>query len=178
VKDYEFSRAETRYFVNETELHIVTENGFPIDEDSVRENTTRVWITPKAIQDLLDELEASKQSRLRAWNVLQRLSLVLSENGQIAERSDHGIRRSHFNDWKLVETWKALQKSKIPAAADCHRHGGVFVAPGLGASLREAKARNDAPTIISAKHAVLRHKNTSAPEPIAAPICAALIPGA
>src|ERR1700760_190068 len=36
-------------------------------------------ITPKAIQDLLDELEASKQSRLRAWDVLQRLRLVLSE---------------------------------------------------------------------------------------------------
>jgi hypothetical protein len=35
-------------------------------------------ITPKAIQDLLDELESSKQSRLRAWNVLQRLRLVLS----------------------------------------------------------------------------------------------------
>jgi hypothetical protein len=34
-------------------------------------------ITPKAIQDLLDELESSKQSRLRAWNVLQRLRLVL-----------------------------------------------------------------------------------------------------
>ena len=41
-------------------------------------------ITPKAIQDLLDELEASKQSRLRAWNVLQRLRLVLSEAGNIA----------------------------------------------------------------------------------------------
>jgi hypothetical protein len=41
-------------------------------------------ITPKAIQDLLDELEASKQSRLRAWNVLQRLRLVLSESGNIA----------------------------------------------------------------------------------------------
>jgi hypothetical protein len=41
-------------------------------------------ITPKAIQDLLDELEASKQSRLRAWNVLQRLRLVLSEKGNIA----------------------------------------------------------------------------------------------
>ena len=41
-------------------------------------------ITPKAIQDLLDELEASKQSRLRAWNVLQRLRLVLSELGNIA----------------------------------------------------------------------------------------------
>jgi hypothetical protein len=42
-----------------------------------------VPITPKAIQDLLDELEASKQSRLRAWNVLQRLRLVLSEAGNV-----------------------------------------------------------------------------------------------
>jgi hypothetical protein len=41
-------------------------------------------ITPKAIQDLLDELEASKQSRLRAWKVLQRLRLVLSESENIA----------------------------------------------------------------------------------------------
>ena len=41
-------------------------------------------ITPKAIQDLLDDLEASKQSRLRAWNVLQRLRLVLSEAGNVA----------------------------------------------------------------------------------------------
>jgi hypothetical protein len=40
-------------------------------------------ITPKAIQDLLDELEPSKQSRLRAWNVLQRLRSVLSETGSI-----------------------------------------------------------------------------------------------
>jgi hypothetical protein len=40
-------------------------------------------ITPKAIQDLLDELKASKQSRLRAWDVLQRLRLVLSEVGKI-----------------------------------------------------------------------------------------------
>jgi hypothetical protein len=40
-------------------------------------------ITPKAIQDLLDELEASKQSRLRAWNVLQKLRLVLSELGNV-----------------------------------------------------------------------------------------------
>ena len=41
-------------------------------------------ITPQAIQDLLDELEASKQSRLRAWNVLQRLRLVLTEAGNVA----------------------------------------------------------------------------------------------
>src|SRR5271166_2570875 len=41
-------------------------------------------ITPRAIQDLLDELATSKQSRLRAWNVLQRLRLVLSELGNVA----------------------------------------------------------------------------------------------
>jgi hypothetical protein len=41
-------------------------------------------ITPKAIQDLLDDLEASKQSRLGARNVLQRLRLVLSEAGKVA----------------------------------------------------------------------------------------------
>jgi hypothetical protein len=40
-------------------------------------------ITPKAIQDLLDDLEASKQSRLRAWNVLQRLRAVLSDVGNV-----------------------------------------------------------------------------------------------
>jgi hypothetical protein len=40
--------------------------------------------TPKAIQDLLDELEASKQGRLRAWSVLQRLRMVLSEMGSVA----------------------------------------------------------------------------------------------
>jgi hypothetical protein len=32
----------------------------------------------------LDEPESSKQSRLRAWNVLQRLRMVLSENGNFA----------------------------------------------------------------------------------------------
>jgi hypothetical protein len=41
-------------------------------------------ITPEAIQALLDELESSKQSRLRAWSVLQRLRSVLSENGHVA----------------------------------------------------------------------------------------------
>jgi hypothetical protein len=39
-------------------------------------------ITPKAIQDLLDELESSKQSRLRAWTVLQRIRVLLSDLGQ------------------------------------------------------------------------------------------------
>ena len=38
-------------------------------------------ITPQAIQDLLDELEASKQARLRAWAVLQRLRALLCDLG-------------------------------------------------------------------------------------------------
>jgi hypothetical protein len=35
-------------------------------------------------EGLLDELEASKQSRLRAWSVLQRLRMVLSGMGSVA----------------------------------------------------------------------------------------------
>jgi hypothetical protein len=46
-------------------------------------NTYGMSNAPKTIQDRLDELEASKQSRLRAWNVLQRLRLVLSEAGNV-----------------------------------------------------------------------------------------------
>ena len=41
-------------------------------------------ITPQAIQDLLDELEASKQARLRAWAVLQRIRALLCDLGNIA----------------------------------------------------------------------------------------------
>ena len=42
-------------------------------------------ITPKAIQDLLDELEASRQARRRAWNVLQdlRLRAALTNLGNV-----------------------------------------------------------------------------------------------
>jgi hypothetical protein len=47
-------------------------------------NASRMSIIPQAIQDLLDELESSKQSRLRAWNVLQGLRLLLSELGNVA----------------------------------------------------------------------------------------------
>jgi hypothetical protein len=45
-------------------------------------NISTMSITPKAIQDLLDELEASKQSRLRAWAVLQRIRTLLSDVGK------------------------------------------------------------------------------------------------
>jgi hypothetical protein len=42
-------------------------------------NTIQVSITPKAIQDLLDELEASRASRKRAWELLQELRWVLKD---------------------------------------------------------------------------------------------------
>src|SRR5689334_23009142 len=57
---------------------------YRLDEIDVHLNILGMAITPKAIQDLLDELESSKQSRLRAWNVLQRLRLVLSDTGNVA----------------------------------------------------------------------------------------------
>jgi predicted nucleic acid-binding protein len=40
-------------------------------------------ITPQAIQELLDELESSKQSRLRAWAVLQEFRMVLTSLGGV-----------------------------------------------------------------------------------------------
>jgi hypothetical protein len=42
-------------------------------------NTIQMSITPKAIQHLLDELEASRASRKRAWEVLQELRWVLKD---------------------------------------------------------------------------------------------------
>ena len=35
--------------------------------------------TPKAIQNLLDELDASRQSRKRAWEILQEIRWVLKD---------------------------------------------------------------------------------------------------
>ena len=49
----------------------------------VHTNTFMMLITPQAIQDLLDELEASKQARLRAWAVLQRLRALLCDLGNV-----------------------------------------------------------------------------------------------
>jgi hypothetical protein len=39
----------------------------------------KMAITPEAIQELLDQLDSSKQSRLRAWAVLQHIRAILSE---------------------------------------------------------------------------------------------------
>jgi hypothetical protein len=44
-------------------------------------NTYRMAITPRAIQELFDELEASRQSRRRAWEILQRFRAMLDNLG-------------------------------------------------------------------------------------------------
>jgi hypothetical protein len=40
-------------------------------------------ITPQALQDLLDELEASRASRKRAWEILQEIRWVLQDTARI-----------------------------------------------------------------------------------------------
>jgi hypothetical protein len=44
-------------------------------------------VTPQAIQELFDELEASRQSRRRAWETLQWLRTVLVELGRVHTRT-------------------------------------------------------------------------------------------
>jgi hypothetical protein len=46
---------------------------FRLDRICVHANTSRMPLTPKALQDLIDELEASRASRKRAWEVLQEI---------------------------------------------------------------------------------------------------------
>jgi hypothetical protein len=41
-------------------------------------------ITPAAIQELLDELERSQQSRKRAWEVLQQLRTILCREAHVS----------------------------------------------------------------------------------------------
>jgi hypothetical protein len=62
-----------------SEMRAGAEKRQTLDLDSVLMNTNGVAITPKAIQDLLDELEASRASRKRAWEVLQELRWVLKD---------------------------------------------------------------------------------------------------
>src|ERR1700731_2338234 len=81
-------------------------------------------ITPKAIQDLLDELEASKQNRLRAWNVLQRLRSVLCEVANVAipppaqqtfdaegEVLEHALTKSlHFRNEAIKSLYSSVRR--------------------------------------------------------------------
>jgi hypothetical protein len=54
-----------------------------LDGDSVLMNTLAMSITPQALQDLLDELGASRSSRKRAWENLQEIRWVLKDTAGI-----------------------------------------------------------------------------------------------
>ena len=51
--------------------------------NQIRRLDRKCSITPKAIQDLLDELEASRQAWRRAWDVLQDPRAVLANLGNV-----------------------------------------------------------------------------------------------
>ena len=69
-------------------------------------------VTPKAIQDLLDELEASKQSRLRAWAVLQRIRAILSESGMVIEQHRKRLLKAKASDWFEKRLVLAIERIK------------------------------------------------------------------
>jgi hypothetical protein len=46
-------------------------------------NMSRMSMTPQALQDLLDELEASRASRKRSWEILQEIRWVLKDTAGI-----------------------------------------------------------------------------------------------
>jgi hypothetical protein len=50
-----------------------------LDEECVHGNTTLVSLSPKELEDVLDELEASRKSRRRAWDNLQEIPWVLKD---------------------------------------------------------------------------------------------------
>jgi hypothetical protein len=61
-------------------------------------------VTPQAIQELFDELEASRQARRRAWEVLQRLRAILVKCGRV---------RIATPEKKMFETEGALLEKAI-----------------------------------------------------------------
>ena len=82
-------------------------------------------ITPKAIQDLLDELVASKQSRLRAWNALQRLRSVLSEMANVC---DSGI---DSEDFRCGRRDPGTCSDEIPPPPERRDQKSVFLRPSI-----------------------------------------------
>ena len=88
-------------------------------------------ITPKALQDILDELKASRASRKRAWEVLQEIRWVLKDTTGIdlpapARKTidlegrlvKDGVRKTLQERQKvlrteLLPTWPEAQKSLL-----------------------------------------------------------------
>jgi hypothetical protein len=61
----------------------------------------RMSMTPRALQNLLDELEASRASRKRAWEILQEIRWVLKDTAGIEVQQP--ARKSIDLDGRLVK---------------------------------------------------------------------------
>jgi hypothetical protein len=71
------------------------------DKYSVSLNTSSLGATPDAILRLLDELEANRQSRRKAWATLQRSRKFLEANGTRVSSPDD---RSFESEGEVIET--------------------------------------------------------------------------
>ena len=77
-------------------------------------------ITPKAIQDLLDELEASRASRKRAWEVLQEIRWVLKDTTGVTVSPP--VKKTIDSEGRVVKdaVRKALQERQTALAGLMH----------------------------------------------------------
>ncbi len=58
-------------------------------------------ITPQALQDLIDELDASRASRKRAWEILREIRWVLKDTTGI--EAQHPVRKTIDLEGRLVK---------------------------------------------------------------------------
>src|SRR5262249_32943694 len=95
-------------------------------------NTIKMSITPKAIQDLLDELEASRASRKRAWEILQEIRWVLRDTAGVTVSPS--IKKTIDSEGRVVKdaVRKALQERQTALA-------------GLVHAIREYRKQSDQP---------------------------------
>src|ERR1700678_4149750 len=87
-------------------------------------NMSRMSMTPQALQDLLDELEASRASRKRSWEILQEIRWVLKDTAGI--EAQQPARKTIDLEGRVVKdavrkTLKDRQNALTPAAASCSR---------------------------------------------------------
>jgi hypothetical protein len=73
--------------------------------------------TPKAIQNLLDELEASRQSRKRAWEILQEIRWVLKDTAGIEAQQPAR---------KTIDLEAIREYRKLAAGYEQRRRGGGY----------------------------------------------------
>jgi hypothetical protein len=78
-----YRKSEAAVSRNSSGNHKSSRDGCSLDDSSVLMNTLRHADHPKSDPRFARRIRGVKASRLRAWNVLQRLRLILSESGNV-----------------------------------------------------------------------------------------------